>query len=79
MWLTDGPDAPKWFLFDYGTEFLNFPFQEMCELINVVECKTAVESPWSNGLCEQNNAVVDITVKESMTDDPACPSPRALA
>ena len=64
MWLADGPGAPKRFLSDNGIEFSNFAFQEMCELINVVECKMPVESPWSNGLCEQNHAVVDSMVKQ---------------
>ena len=43
MCLADGPGAPKRFLSNNSTEFSDFAFQEMCELNNVVECKTAVK------------------------------------
>ena len=79
MWLSDGPGCPRRFLSDNGKEFANYEFQEMCELLNILELKTAVEAPWSNGLCERNHAIVDNMIHKLLEDNPDCPLERALA
>ena len=58
MWIAEEPGAPRKFLSDNGREFANESYSEICENLIISECKTAVESPWSNGLCERNHAVV---------------------
>ena len=44
-WLAEGPGAPNKLLTDNGTEFANQEFQNMCEMLNITDCKTAIESP----------------------------------
>ena len=51
--------ALKKFLADNGGEFANPELTDMCGNVNVFMMNTAAESPWPNGLCEQNHAVVD--------------------
>ena len=70
MWIAEGPGSPSKFLSDNGGEFSNESYTEMCENFNIRECKTAVESPWSNGLCERNHAVVDEMLKKMMLEEP---------
>ena len=49
---------PRRFLADKGGEFLNEEYKEMCKKFNFEEAKTAAESPWSNVVCERQNAVI---------------------
>ena len=69
-WVATGPGLPKKFLSDNGGEFNNAEYTNMCQNFNIVECKTAAESPWSNGLCERNHAVVDQMVNKMMDENP---------
>ena len=50
---------PGNFLCDNGGEFNNEGFRNMCEKFNISLKTTAAESPWSNGLCERHNAVLN--------------------
>ena len=50
--------SPAKFLSDNGGEFANERFREMNEKLGVETCKTAAESPFSNGLVERHNAVL---------------------
>ena len=59
MWIGNGFGAPAKFLADNGGEFANVEFKDMCENLNIEVLHTAAESPWQNGLCERNHAVVD--------------------
>lgn len=52
-----GPPAS--FLTDNGGEFSNENFKSMCENLSISVKTTAAESPWSNGLCERHNAVLN--------------------
>ena len=54
------------FLVDNGGEFHNEDFRSLCENLNINIKTTAVESPWSNGLVEQHNAVLGNTVSRMM-------------
>ena len=40
-------------------KFNNDDFNDMCESLNIIVKKTAAESPFSNGLCERHNAVLE--------------------
>ena len=35
---------------------------------NVELCSTGKESPWQNGICERNHAVIDLCVKNMLED-----------
>ena len=51
--------APKKFLADNGGELANAEYRDMCENLSIEFTNTAAYSPWQNGLCERNHAVVD--------------------
>ena len=43
----------------------------MCENLNIDVRHTAAYSPWQNGLCERNHAVVNSSVKKMLDDNPS--------
>ena len=59
---------PKYFLWDNGGEFDNNDTKELCEKFNIHIKTTAAESPWSNGLCERANAILQNMVLKVMED-----------
>ena len=71
--------ALKKFLADNGGEFANPELTDMCGNVNVFMMNTAAESPWQNGLCEQNHAVVDRCLEKIMEDNPHMPLKTALS
>ena len=77
-WIGAGFGAPAKFLADNGGEFANAEYRDMCENLNVECCNTAAYSPWQNGLCERNHAVVDEMVEKLLADTPAMPIEVAL-
>ena len=60
--------APRKLLSDNGCEFNNSEMREMGEAFNVKIMTTAAESPWSNGVCERQNAVIGDSVSKIMSD-----------
>ncbi len=44
---------------DNGGEFCSDEMREVCSILNVEKLTTAADSPFQNGLCERNHAVVD--------------------
>ena len=62
-----------------GGEFANDEYEEMCETLNIEVLHTAAESPWQNGLCERNHAVVDRCVEKIMEDNPKLPLSQAIS
>ena len=62
---------PNRFLADNGGEFLNEEYKEICEMFNIKEVKTAAESPWSNRVCEYQNAILKESVRKTM-DESRC-------
>lgn len=79
LWIANGLGAPNKFLIDNGGEFCNSLYKEMAEQFNVEICTTGAESPWSNGICERNHAVVDSAVEKMIEDDPTLGLDTALA
>ena len=67
------------FFKDNGREFANTEFTNMCENLNVFMMNTAAESPWQNGLCERNHAVVDHCLEKILEDSPKLPLATALS
>ena len=60
--------APKKILSDNGAEFNNAIMRELGEVFNVRVLTTAAESPWSNGVCERQNAVLGDSVRKIVAD-----------
>lgn len=69
-WIGSGPGAPGKFLADNGGEFANSEYRDMCENLNVDVANTPGQSPWSNGTCERNHAVIDDCVHKVVEDNP---------
>ena len=78
-WLGTGLGAPMKFLCDNGGEFANNTFLDMCENMNIRVMHTAAHSPFSNGLCERNHAVIDEMVTKIMAEQPDLSLKVALA
>ena len=55
-------------LSDNGGEFTGDEMTEIKSMLNVEEHTTAAESPWQNGICERNHAVVD-NILQSIDED----------
>lgn len=78
-WIGTGLGCPKKFLADNGGEFANDTFKDMAENLNITVLHTAAESPFSNGLCERNHAVIDDMVRRILDDHPTYPLSVALS
>ena len=64
-WIGSGMGSPKQFLADNGGVF-----RDMCSNLNIEVMNTAAYSPWQNGICERNHAVVDRCVANIMEEKP---------
>ena len=51
--------SPRTIFSDNGGEFNNELLRDIAELINTKVLTTAAESPWSNGVCERHNAIIE--------------------
>ena len=51
---------------------VNLPMKstKMCLNLNIEPINTAADSPWQNGICERNHAVVDDCVSKILEDNP---------
>lgn len=63
---------------DNGLEFNNEEMRALGEAFNIKIMTTSAESPWSNGVCERQNAVIGNIVRKIM-DDSGCDLEMALA
>ncbi len=70
LWIGSGFGPPRKFLADNGGEFANSEYRDMAENLNIEVMNTASYSPWQNGLCERNHAVVDTCVSKILADNP---------
>lgn len=70
LWIGSGMGPPKRFLADNSGEFANEIFRDMCANLNIDVMNTAAYSPWQNGICERNHAVVDDCVAKILEDQP---------
>lgn len=53
---------------DNGGEFTSDEIREVKAMLNIVDLTTGAESPWQNGLCEKNHALVD-NILERLDED----------
>ena len=58
-WVGAGFGVMEAILSDNGGEFSSDEMREVCSILNVETYTTAAESPFQNGLCERNHAVID--------------------
>ena len=61
--------APRVILSDNGVEFNNELLREVCEQFNITMKSTAAETPRSNGITEQKNAVLVKMIKKLKLDN----------
>ena len=74
-----GPGMPITFLFDNGREFANPQIIDLAEKFGLpLSNVTAAYSPYSNGICERNHAVVDRMMAKMMAADPSLTDQSAL-
>ena len=78
-WILGPFGPPRKFLADNGGEFANEKYRDMCENLNIEVLKTGAESPFQNGLCERNHAVVYGMLEKLLLDDPNLDHDIALA
>lgn len=78
-WIDSGFGAPNKVIVDNGGEFDNPEYLDIMEQFNIEVCATGAESPWSNGVCERNHAVVDLMVEKMMLEDNNLKVDEALA
>ncbi len=78
LWIGSGLGSPRKFIADNGWEFANEKYKDMCANLNIEVLNTAAYSPWKNGLCERNHAVVDDCVSKILEDNPETPLDVAL-
>ena len=78
-WTANGLGAPRKVLVDNGGEFDNPLYLEAMEQYNIEVCTIGASSPWSNGTCERNHAVIDFIVDKMLEEDPKMKIEVALA
>ena len=59
---------------DNGGEFTAEEVRDMKSVLNIVDLTTGAESPWQNGLCERNHAIVDNMWTRLKEDYPGTPA-----
>ena len=69
--------TPQSILSDNGGEFNNDLIRDVAELLNTRVTNTAAESPWSNGIVERHNAIIENMVLK-IIDDMSCSVENAL-
>ena len=59
-WVGAGFGVMETLFTDNGGEFSSDEMREVASILNIKVCTTAAESPFQNGLCERNHAVIDM-------------------
>ena len=70
---------PKEIITDQGLEFTGSVMMEAMSKLDIILHTTAAYSPWSNGLCERNHALVDNILARVVIDFPDMDLETALA
>ena len=78
-WVGAGFGIMKCILTDNGGEFSSDEMREVCSILNVQTLTTAAFSPFQNGLCERNHAVIDNMLKKMVDSCPGTPIEILLA
>ena len=59
---------PKMLLSDNGLEFCNKDVNELCQMLGIKHRTTASYAPFSNGLVERHNGLIDVMLKKIKAD-----------
>ena len=78
-WIANGLWAPGRVIEDNGGEFDNPLYLEAVEQYNIDVYATGASSPWSNGRCERNHAVINLMADKMLEEDPKMKIEVALA
>lgn len=70
--------APVYALADGGSEFDNELFRFMRDRFGITLDSTAAQAPWSYGMCERHNAVMNCTLAKIREDAPDARAERLL-
>ncbi|XP_057310466.1 uncharacterized protein LOC130648431 [Hydractinia symbiolongicarpus] len=70
LWIGNGFGVPGRLLADNGGEFANEEYRDMCDNLNIEVLNIAACSPWQNGLCERNHAIVDDCLRKILDENP---------
>ncbi len=70
LWVSSGYGIPKSVLSDNGGEFTAEEITEFTSRLNIKVLTTAASSPFSNGLCERNHAVMDSMINKLQAENP---------
>ena len=70
LWIGIGFDAPMKFIADNEGEFVNSEYRDVYQNLNIEACNTGSYSPWQNGSCEHNHALVDDCVAKILEENP---------
>ena len=70
---------PREIITDQGLEFTGSIMMEAMSKLDIIIHTTAAYSPWSNGLCERNHALVDSILTRVLVDFPDMDLETALA
>ena len=69
-WIANGLGVPGNLLVDNGGEFDNPLYLKAMEQYNIEVYATGASSPWGNGTCDRNHAVIDLMVDKMLEKDP---------
>ena len=78
-WVGAGFGIMKSVLTGNGGEFSSDEMREVCSILDVQTLTTAAFSPFQNGLCERNHAIVDNMLKKITDSCPGTPTEVLLA
>ncbi len=70
LWMSSGYGIPKSVLSDNGREFTAEEITEFTSRSNIKVLTTAASSPFSNGVCERNHAVMDSMINKLQAENP---------
>ncbi|XP_035684716.1 uncharacterized protein LOC118421507 [Branchiostoma floridae] len=79
LWMACGYGVPEQIMVDNGGEFTAEEILEFSSRLNIQVNTTAGHSPFSNGVCERNHAVMDVMLEKLVYENPKIPVDQLIA
>jgi len=79
LWMACGYGIPEQIMVDNGGEFTAEEILEFSSRLNIKVNTTAGHSPFSNGVCERNHAVMDVMLEKLVYENPKTPIDQLIA
>ncbi|CAH1238877.1 Hypp5656 [Branchiostoma lanceolatum] len=79
LWMACGYGIPEQIMVDNGVEFTAAEIMEFSSKLNIKVNTTAGHSPFSNGVCERNHAVMDVMLEKLAYENPNTPIDQLIA